>query len=79
MFIAVGKVRVDAIGFYLNTDRIFRWIILIERKFATEGIEPAIHVADPKMPDFEEDKRVDGVDLEGIGLGNRCRSEGEDT
>ena len=79
VFIAVGKVRVDAVGFYLDADRILRWIILIERECPTEGVEAAIHVADPKVPYLEQNCRVDGVDLKGIGLGNRCRSEGEDT
>ena len=51
VFIAVRKIRIDAVGLYLDADRILRWIILVERKRTVKGIEPAVNVTDSEMAD----------------------------
>jgi hypothetical protein len=79
VFIAVGKIGVDAVGLYLDADCILRCVILIEREGTIKGIEPAVDVTDPEMSDLKYDCGVDWVDLEGIRVGKRCPGEGEET
>ena len=53
VFIAVGSIRIDTVGLYLDADRILRWIILVERKRTVKCVEPAVNVTDPEMADLK--------------------------
>jgi hypothetical protein len=79
VFIAVGKIGVDAVRLYLNANCILRWVILIEGEGTTKGIETTIDVTDPEMSDLKYDCGMDWVDLERVRVGNRCPGEGKNT